>query len=150
MVQKASFKLFNFLILHSPASSTGERIGFTKEFSFSHGVEQSFAFFQFTFPSDCSVSLRPQVCGGLPLGLFPFVLACQAIVSPFVLPVQKKCPKHFHCPNSIVSWRGISHILTSIFQFLILSVLLNTKFVSQTVKAVWAPIDLKLYCTHFV
>jgi hypothetical protein len=111
-------------------------MGFTRELSVSHGVEQSFAFVQFLFPSDPSVSLRPQYCGGLSLGLFPCVLACQGILGRFLFRIQKKCPQHLNCANSIVCLRGISPNLILIFQFLILSLVLNTKLVSETVKAV--------------
>ena len=68
-------------------------MGFTKELSFSHDVEQYFAFIRFLFPSESSVSFRLQICGGFPVGSFPCVLACQTILGDFLIPHSKKSAK---------------------------------------------------------
>jgi len=44
-----------------------------------------------------------QVCRGLPPGLFPCVLACQAILGYLSSPILVICPHHRSCANSIMA-----------------------------------------------
>lgn len=72
-----------------------------------------------------------QVCCGLPLGLFPFIVACQAILGYISSPILTTYPNYLFCANSIIFLRGIIPNSMLIVWFLILSFLVFPSFLLQ-------------------
>jgi hypothetical protein len=57
------------------------------------------------------------------LGLFPCILACQAILGHLSSPILTMCPNHLSYANSIIALIGIIPNLILIVWFVILSLL---------------------------
>jgi hypothetical protein len=90
-------------------SSTSRCGGFTKNFPpltvsnySSYSIPLNSSFLQ-----NLLFAFFPQVCWGLPLGLFPHVLARQAILGYLLSPILTTCHRHLKCVISIISLREL-------------------------------------------